>query len=217
MHLEAGSACLSCKPQRLMFGAVPAVLQVAIYLFACLLQIPNAVLILLMVFTLGSPITSRSWSCTADATADAACAAVFSNPTTAGFCALNPSQWTWSDPNHAFVSKFNMICADSWKSQLANSFFFVGYLIGSGVFGTVADAYGRKGMTFGATVLAAVFTAAALGVTNYWVLMVLRLLTGESLFYSSDVQHCMSERVARMYRWLACGAGLQQASLCGTG
>jgi MFS family permease len=81
-----------------------------------------------------------------------------------------------------------MICADSWKSQLANSFFFVGYLIGSGVFGTVADAYGRKGMTFGATALAAVFTAAALGVTNYWVLMVLRLLTGESA-HSSCVSY----------------------------
>jgi hypothetical protein len=160
-------------------AAVRAALQMAIYVFACLLQIPNAVLILLMVFSLGNPIKSGSWACTADAAADPACAAVFANPDTAGFCALSRSQWTWTSPNQGFVSKFNLICADQWKSQLANSFFFVGYLIGSGVFGTVADAYGRKGMAFGATALAAVFTAAALGVTNYWVLMVLRLLTGE--------------------------------------
>uniref|UniRef100_A0A383VW07 Major facilitator superfamily (MFS) profile domain-containing protein n=1 Tax=Tetradesmus obliquus TaxID=3088 RepID=A0A383VW07_TETOB len=152
--------------------------QVAIYVSACLLQIPNAVLILLMVFSLGSPITSRSWACTADAAADPACAAVYLKPDTAGFCALSPSQWTWTSPNHGFVSKFNLICAEQWKSQLANSFFFVGYLIGSGVCGVVADAYGRKVVAFVATALAALFTAAALGVTNYWVLMVLRLLTG---------------------------------------
>jgi len=156
-------------------------LQILVYLWASLLQIPSAVLILLLVFALGDPVADRAWKCTAlqPEVTDPGCWAVYQQPTdVTGFCSLLSSQWMWTNPHQKLISRFNMICADSYKSQIANSFFFVGYLIGSGVFGSVADAYGRKGVTFGATLFCAVFTAAALGAQNYWVLLVLRLLTG---------------------------------------
>ncbi len=40
-----------------------------------------------------------------------------------------------TQPSKSIISQFNLICGSAWKSQLANSGFFVGYLIGSGVFG----------------------------------------------------------------------------------
>lgn len=191
-------------------------MQVAIYLFACLLQVPNAVLILLMVFSAGSPVLDGAWSCTADAAADPACAAVVANPTTEGFCALSPSQWAWTHPNHKVISKFNLVCADAWKCQLANSFFFVGYLIGSGLCGVIADAYGRKGVTFGATCLGAVFTAAALGATNYWVLLALRLLTGAYNVHGAEAAGAHCDRKNPLYVCLSVwGHQFVGASVCG--
>lgn len=165
-------------------------------MYACLLQVPNAVLILLLVFSLGSPVADKAWTCTQSADADPFCAAVLANPDAAavkdGFCSMDSSRWAWTNPGYKLVSHYNLVCAEAWKSQLANSFFFIGYLIGSGACGVVADAYGRKTVTFAATAMGAVFTAAALGATNYWVLMILRLLTGKQrctqASYSSDMQ-----------------------------
>jgi hypothetical protein len=44
--------------------------------------------------------------------------------------------------------------------------------------GVLSDMIGRKLSTFGASALAAIFTAACIGATNYWVLLALRLVTG---------------------------------------
>lgn len=160
-----------------------SMLQWLIYLYACLLQLPNAVLILLLVFAIGTPIASKSWSCTE--AEDTYCSSLLANPDPVavkeGFCTMDRSQWAWTTPGQQLVTQYNLICADAWKAQLANTFFFVGYLIGSGICGVVADAYGRKLMTFTATALGAAFTAIALGATNYWALLILRLLTGKLL------------------------------------
>lgn len=155
-------------------------LQWFIYTASSLLVVPNAVLILLLVFALGSPVADKAWACTSDT--DHSCMALLSSPdkaaVQAGFCSMSSSQWYWTKPGDKLVSRFNLVCGDAFKAQIANSFFFVGYLIGSGSFGVLSDIYGRKASAFGATLLAAVFTAGAAGVTNYWGLLILRLLTG---------------------------------------
>lgn len=56
--------------------------------------------------------------------------------------------------------------------------------------GVLSDLIGRKLSTFGASALAAVFTAACIGATNYWVLLALRLVTGERS--ALPVWHSMS-------------------------
>lgn len=157
------------------------VLQILYYVAGSLLWVPNAVLILLLVFALGSPIADKAWACR-DPT-DSICSSLLENPDAAavqaGFCAMQPSQWHWTgDPAAKLVSRFGLVCGDAWKAQVANSFFFVGYFIGSGLFGVLSDKYGRKVSAFGASLLAAVFTAAAAGASNYWGLLSFRLLTG---------------------------------------
>jgi MFS family permease len=171
---------------------VPA-LQLLYYLAGNLLWVPNAVLILMLVFALGSPIADKAWACTDPL--DSTCSSLLQNPDTAavqsGFCTMDPSQWYWTDPGQKVVSRFNLVCKDAWKAQVANSFFFVGYFIGSGLFGVLSDIYGRKISTFGASALAAVFTAACIGATNYWALLSLRLLTGGQTLgqLNRQVQH----------------------------
>jgi hypothetical protein len=151
--------------------------QLFIWTLASLFWIPNAVVILLLVFTLGSPVTDRAWECVNPT--DTICQQALASPTpAAAFCSLGSDQWRWTTAGHSLVATFNLTCTQAWKTQLANSFFFVGYLIGSGLFGYLADAYGRKPMLFASTAWAALFTAACIGATNYWVLMVLRLLAG---------------------------------------
>lgn len=155
-------------------------MQILYWVAGGLLWIPNAVMILLMVFSLGTPVADKAWACRDPA--DVTCSSILQNPDSAavqsGFCTMDPSQWYWTDPGSKVVSRFGLVCGDAWKAQVANSFFFVGYFIGSGLFGVLSDIYGRKASTFGATVLAAVFTAACIGATNYWVLLALRLVTG---------------------------------------
>lgn len=181
--LASGGHCKTHIPNVKVYCQLVLLLQLLYYVGGSLLWVPNAVMILLMVFALGSPVADKAWACTDPA--DAACTSVLQNPDPAagqsGFCTLNPSQWYWTDPGSKVVSRFDLVCADAWKAQVANSFFFVGYFIGSGLFGVLSDIYGRKLSTFGASVLAAVFTAACIGATNYWALLALRLITGEQL------------------------------------
>lgn len=172
------------------------------YVAGSLLWVPNAVLILLMVFSLGSPIADKAWACSNPN--DSICSNLLQNPdpaaVQAGFCSMQPSQWYWTDPGSKVVSRFSLVCGEAWKAQVANSFFFVGYFIGSGLFGVLSDIYGRKISSFGASLLAAVFTAIAAGATNYWGLLSLRLLTGEPHLCTG----CSTVITARCYRCQQC-------------
>ncbi|KAI8477034.1 MAG: major facilitator superfamily domain-containing protein [Monoraphidium minutum] len=125
----------------------------------------------------GSPIKERRWAC-ADV-ADAACAGVLASADPAvGFCGLQRSQWAWTEPKQSLVSQFDLVCGDEWKAQTANSFFFLGYLIGSGIFGQLADIVGRKRSTLAAVAISAVFSAAGAACTSYWSWLAMRLVSG---------------------------------------
>ncbi|KAF6256101.1 major facilitator superfamily domain-containing protein [Scenedesmus sp. NREL 46B-D3] len=95
-----------------------------------------ALVVLDMVFTTQKP----AWTCSNPA--DTHCAAILSRG--AGFCGLSPQQYTWAAPHSSLVSSFGLVCSDSWKVGLVNATFFVGYWVGSCMFGWLADAYGRK-------------------------------------------------------------------------
>ncbi|KAF8065845.1 OCT4 [Scenedesmus sp. PABB004] len=118
--------------------------QLAVYVAASLLQIPNALIILLLVFSLGGNPSAdpAAWACVADAAADPACAAARRAGDAAAFCALRPKQWAWAAPGASLATRFGLVCGRAGQAQLANSAFFLGYLIGSGAWGAAADARG---------------------------------------------------------------------------
>jgi len=152
--------------------------QIKVLLLASILWIPNAIFILLMVFTAKDPVQPRWWRCKDEN--DAACMKVYGNDGSImqEFCELPRDSWTWTEAHKSIISTFNLICGKAVIAQLANSAFFLGYLIGSGVFGSLSDSRGRKLSLFGATALASICTVMTALSPNEWVYLVSRILTG---------------------------------------
>ncbi|EFJ44180.1 hypothetical protein VOLCADRAFT_95576 [Volvox carteri f. nagariensis] len=124
-----------------------------------------------------SPLKEHWWRCIDQD--DTRCANVFAlKDPSRDICDLPSSSWVWTQQSKSIISQFNLICGASWRSQFANSGFFMGYLIGSGVFGSVADSRGRKPVLFGCTALGAIFTMAAGLAPNYVAYFIFRLITG---------------------------------------
>lgn len=71
-----------------------------------------------------------------------------------------------------------MVCGDSWKAQVANSGFFLGVLIGSGIFGWLCDKQGRFRSLAVATFIAGALTLASVLSKDFATYLVLRLLVG---------------------------------------
>jgi OCT family organic cation transporter-like MFS transporter 4/5 len=87
-----------------------------------------------MVFVSQQP----KWDCTS--ATDAQCLAVKHNSAgNVGFCALLPQQYQWTQPHISLVSTFNLTCSNSWKIGVSNGVGFAGYLVGSSLFGWLAD------------------------------------------------------------------------------
>lgn len=99
-----------------------------------------AAIVLSMVFTSLDPVRSRRWQCVDSV--DAQCKQAYD--TGQGFCSLQPHQYFWTHPHVSVVSTFDLTCSNSWKVGVANAGFFVGYWVGSYLFGWISDAHGRK-------------------------------------------------------------------------
>lgn len=83
--------------------------QIANFVLASLVWIPNAVIILLLVFSVGSPIKDKAWECVDPA--DPACVAVLTSTDPAvGFCGLQRDQWRWLEPSKTLVAQFDLVC-----------------------------------------------------------------------------------------------------------
>lgn len=78
----------------------------------------------------------------------------------------------------SLVSRFNLICTESWKIQLANSLMFIGCFFGSGLFGALSDRIGRKIPLFIATAIAAAATLVSVAAPSYWFIAAMRLVAG---------------------------------------
>ncbi|KAJ9531751.1 hypothetical protein QJQ45_021899 [Haematococcus lacustris] len=151
--------------------------QKKILVSVSVIWIPNALCILLMVFANKDPIKALWWRCMNE---DAECLRVHGSedPAAAGFCSLSEDSWAWTASNKSIISQFNLICSNAWLAQLVNSIFFLGYLIGSGTFGNMADRHGRKKTLMFASGLATLGTLMSALSYNYWVYAASRLLTG---------------------------------------
>ncbi len=84
--------------------------QITNFWLASLVWIPNAMLVLLLVFSVGSPVKDHEWACVDQA--DAACADVFSRlDPSKGFCGMERSQWQWTHPSKTLTAQFDLVCA----------------------------------------------------------------------------------------------------------
>ncbi|PAA65592.1 hypothetical protein BOX15_Mlig020300g3, partial [Macrostomum lignano] len=76
------------------------------------------------------------------------------------------------------VSRFGLVCQRAWMSNLATTFYFVGFLFGCSVYGALADRFGRQKMALVSLINIIVCTIAASQAPLLWLYWSLQLLTG---------------------------------------
>ena len=88
--------------------------------------------------------------------------------------------WTYDLPEGeaTIISEWDLVCGDAYKASLATTIYFVGVMVGSLVFGTLSDKFGRR-----TVFLFTVFAPFVLGlilffIKNYVAFVVLRFFLG---------------------------------------
>ncbi|XP_072178150.1 organic cation transporter protein-like [Diadema setosum] len=76
------------------------------------------------------------------------------------------------------IEEYDLVCGGEVYVQVAQSFFYGGYLVGSALFGTLADVYGRYYALFGAILLNVLFGYGILAFKSYWFFVLLRFCQG---------------------------------------
>ncbi|KAL0341675.1 UNVERIFIED_CONTAM: Organic cation/carnitine transporter 1 [Sesamum calycinum] len=98
----------------------------------------------------------------------------------ASVCRLKPGTWEWSDGNaSSIIAEWGLVCDRRFLAALPASVYFLGSLIGSAVFGCLADAFlGRKR----SVLLSCLLTSATIFLTslspNIWIYALLRFANG---------------------------------------
>ncbi|EHA8588089.1 organic cation/carnitine transporter 4 [Cocos nucifera] len=95
-------------------------------------------------------------------------------------CCAEPGSWEWtSGPGASTVAEWGLVCGEKYKIGVAQSAFFVGSMIGAGIFGHLSDSsLGRKGTLTVTTALNAVFGLLTALSPSFWSYAALRFLTG---------------------------------------
>ena len=93
-------------------------------------------------------------------------------------CAMDRELWTWVDAKSSIVSEWDLVCAHEYKVQLANSIFFVGFLMGAGILGQIADSKGRIFGLYVSTALASAGALLAAMAGGYWTYFWCTMLRG---------------------------------------
>ncbi|CAK9866206.1 unnamed protein product [Sphagnum jensenii] len=132
---------------------------------------------LVMIFADRQP----SWQCRPHTNASGASNESWCTPS-ASICDMDPSAWEWvGGPGISTVSEWGLICGHDYKIGLAQSAFFIGGLLGAGLFGSLSDSMlGRKGALFCACAMTALAGLSTSQTPNYIVYVILRAFTGLS-------------------------------------
>lgn len=122
------------------------------------------------------PIDEHLWHCTDPD--DALCAEVHASDAPGkALCTLPRTAWAWTAPGESVVSEFGLICDRLWLNQLANSAFFLGFLIGAAVWGAASDKYGRRATLIASLAISGVvtgFSGLAMGYTSMFISRILQ-------------------------------------------
>ncbi|XP_067119554.1 organic cation/carnitine transporter 2-like [Centruroides vittatus] len=81
------------------------------------------------------------------------------------------------DYDHSFyrstiVEKWDLVCEKSWLPSLAQSLYFVGYLISIPIFGQLSDKFGRKLILYLCILWASVFGMISTFSQNFWLFVI---------------------------------------------
>ncbi|KAF5730597.1 hypothetical protein HS088_TW19G00189 [Tripterygium wilfordii] len=97
-------------------------------------------------------------------------------------CGLEPGSWEWiGGPGSSTVAQWGLVCGEKYKVGLVQAAFFVGCMVGAGVFGHLSDTkLGRKGSLTVVCILNALFGFSTAFSQTYWEYLLLRILTGFS-------------------------------------
>ncbi|KAL6524589.1 hypothetical protein OROHE_016260 [Orobanche hederae] len=129
---------------------------------------------LLAIFTDAQP---ESWRCIGSE-----CGGAAGGGNGASVCGLKPGTWEWSGGStSSTVAEWGLVCDRRFLAALPTSVYFLGSLIGSAVFGRLADAFlGRKR----SVLLSCLLTSVTIFLTslspNVWVYALLRFANGFS-------------------------------------
>jgi MFS family permease len=77
-----------------------------------------------------------------------------------------------------FSFQWNLVCDEGYKADLVQSFYMAGFLVGSLIFGTLADAYGRRRVIHCTCIAMSVLTLLGMTAPSYGIYVLLRCLTG---------------------------------------
>ncbi|ELU07976.1 hypothetical protein CAPTEDRAFT_127727 [Capitella teleta] len=82
------------------------------------------------------------------------------------------------DDFSSIVSEWNLICDQGYKADLVQSFYMAGFLIGSFLFGFIADSYGRRCVLYSTAFGVSLMTILSVMAPSYTVYVTLRCVTG---------------------------------------
>ena len=117
--------------------------QVGLQMVLCLMKIPQQMQVLITYFTSLSP----TWICTEHGSLCATNVTYSAENTSR--CLLPRHSWEYSTlSSYSIVTDFDLACGQEWLAHLSTTITFVGWTIGSIVFGWVVDNYGRKNILF---------------------------------------------------------------------
>lgn len=89
-------------------------------------------------------------------------------------------RWVYDTSQYksTIVNDFNLVCHRSWLRALVQSLFMGGELVGSIVWGSISDRYGRRLVFFCSVILQAVLGILSGVVSNYYLFLIFRTLVG---------------------------------------
>ncbi|XP_063058341.1 organic cation/carnitine transporter 2 [Engraulis encrasicolus] len=90
--------------------------------------------------------------------------------------------WTYSKDifQSTIVTEWDMVCDNQWKTPMASSMLFIGFMIGSLISGTISDRFGRKKVVFGAMALQVISILAQSFSPSWLVFCLIYLVVGGS-------------------------------------
>ena len=152
------------------FGAF----QMRIQVILSLIKIPQSYQILVMYFTALNP----SWKYKSD-THDGILSNKIFPSTNMTRCFLERELWKYATLKHySIVTTYDLACGKEWMIHLCTSIFFVGWGIGSLLFGWICDKYGRKRVLLPTLMIFLTISALSSLSPNVELLIVCRLLIG---------------------------------------